>query len=246
MSSTVDSMGWPREDDGGYGNGRGYAGDGRPAREGSSSRPGFLAAPFSGRTWRETLQAVLNLPVGVVWFSFAVGLLTAGLGTAVTFVGLPILAVTVACCRGFGAMERARASALLDLEVPAPARRRPDRPGLSALMGAALKDGGGWRAALYGVLMLPLGIVSFTVAVTMWTVAISMASYPLWQWVFPTYVHRPGIQLYENNNHTHYLSTVPQIAGCCAVGLLLLFVTPQLLRGLAGVQRVMVRGLLSR
>ncbi|QMU79398.1 hypothetical protein GXW83_30505 [Streptacidiphilus sp. PB12-B1b] len=233
MSSTLDSTGWPRETGAGAVKGAG------------SPRPVFWLAPFSARTWRETLQAVVNLPVGVVAFSAVVTLLAGGLGTAVTFVGLPLLACTLAGCRGFAAMERARAAALLDLAVPAPAPPRADRPGPVAWMGATLRSAAGWRAALYAVLMLPLGIASFTLAVTLWSVALVAVTYPLWQWVFPTYEHRPGIELYENGDHTHYLGSVPEIAGCCALGLLLLLLTPLVLRGVAGIQRAMVRGLLA-
>lgn len=240
MTSTLDSAGWQYEDDS---HGRLRE---RPDHRGEAPGPGFLASPFAAGTWRETLQAVLNLPVGIVAFSYVVIMLAFGLGTVVTFIGLPVLAAAVVSSRGFAAMERARAAALLGLDVPAPAPLRAARPGLNGWVSAALKDGAGWRGVLYSLLMLPLGIVSFTAAVALWCVAIPCASYPLWQWVFPTYVHRPGIQLYDNNNHTHYLSTVPEIAGVCALGLVVMFITPQVLRGLADVQRAMVRGLLSR
>lgn len=208
-------------------------------------QPSFLTAPFSGRTWRESLHLVVNLPVGILTFSFVVPFLAFGLGTVLTFVGLPLLAATVAGARGLGAMERARAAAGLGLEVPAPAPLDPSRPGVMAWVRAVLGSGAGWRSVLYGVLMLPLGIVSFTVTVTFWAAGIGYASYPLWQWVFPRYTDMPGLQLYSDDNHTVYLSSTPAIAGVCAVGLLLLFVAPWLVRGLANVQRAMVRGLLT-
>jgi hypothetical protein len=235
MSGIVDTSGWDLED-------TGARRHGRP----SDTGPGFLAAPFARRTWGESLQLILNLPVGAVSFSVVVTMMTAGIGTLITFLGLPVLAATLACSRGFGAMERSRAARLLQLDVTGPAPLRGGRPGLMGWVSASFKDGAGWRAALYSVLMLPFGVLSFTVTVTLWAVALPCASYPLWQWVFPTYVHRPGIELYENDNVTHYLSSVPEIAGCCALGVVLLFVTPQILRGLANVQRATVRGLLSR
>jgi len=240
MDNGLDSAGWPYEDNADH---RAAA---PRAPRGGAPRPSFLASPFTSSTWRETLQALLNLPVGVVAFSCVVTLLSFGLGTVATFIGLPVLAATLAGCRWFGAMERARASALLGLDAPAPARPRPTRPGVYGWIGATLRNGAGWRGALYSVLMLPLGIVSFTTAVSLWCVAISCATYPLWQWVYPSLFNQPGIELYDNNNHAHYLSSVPQIAGVCGLGLVLLFVTPQVLRGLADLHRAMVRGLLSR
>ncbi|MBC3843811.1 hypothetical protein GXW82_37160 [Streptacidiphilus sp. 4-A2] len=133
-------------------------------------------------------------------FGITVVMVSAGVATVPTFVGLPLLAAALIACRGFGAMERARAAALLDLHVPEPEPVRQTRPGLYGRISATLGNGAGWRAALYNLLMLPLGIISFTMTVVLWSVAVSCASYPLWQWVFPRYVHHPGIELYENNN----------------------------------------------
>lgn len=216
-----------------------------PYRGDADGRAGFLTAPFEKRVWRESLHLLVNLPVGIAAFSYAVTVTAFGLGTVLTFVGLPVLAAAVLGCRGFGAMERARARATLDLDVPAPAPPQPSRPGLMSWIGATLSSGAGWRSVLYSVLMLPLGIASFTVTVTMWAVGLSMSSYPLWQWVFPRFVGRPGVQLYSGNGHTHYLSSVPTMAATCAVGLLVLFLTPWAVRGLAAVQRGMVRGMLG-
>ena len=223
----------------------------RRAPQARQRRPGFLAAPFEGRVWRESLHLLVNLPVGIVGFAFAVPMLVLGLGTALTFIGLPVLAAAVLGCRGLGAMERARARATLGLgrsgagAKSGPAPLRPARPGFMAWIGAALKSGASWRSVLYCVLMLPFGVLSFSLTLILWTFGIGYASYPLWQWVFPTYANMPGLQLYQNNGHTVYLSSVPQIAGVCAAGLLVMFLAPWVVRGLAGVQRAMVRSLLG-
>ena len=223
----------------------------------SQRRPGFLTAPFEGRVWRESLHLLVNLPVGIVGFTFAVTLLSFGLGTVLTFIGLPVLAFTLLGCRGLGATERARARATLDLDLdpdqdldPAPGTRRAplrpsSRPGPTGWIASVLKSGAAWRSVLYSLLMLPFGVLSFSVTLTLWVAGIGYGSYPLWQWVFPYYVNVPGLQLYTDNGHTVYLSSVPQIAGVCAAGLLVLFLTPWAVRGLAAVQRAMVRGLLG-
>ncbi|MBF9067982.1 sensor domain-containing protein [Streptacidiphilus fuscans] len=207
-------------------------------------RPGFLRAPFSGQTWRETLHLVLDLPIGVVMFSLTAVLFFFGVGTAMTFIGLPVLAALMGMARGFGAMERARSGALLGQEVAGPAPLVPNRPGMMAWMGALLKNGANWRAVLYGVLMLPMGILGFTLAVVLWSVGISAALYPAYHWVFPRYVGWPGYKLWDYDNHSYYIHTVPEIAATCAVGIVLVLLTPQVLRGIAAVRRAMARGLL--
>ena len=209
------------------------------------SGPGFLSAPFSARTWRESLHLVVNLPVAVLTFSYAVTMFAAGVSLVVTFLGMPVLAALVTGCRAFATLERARTRVMLQVDVPPPAPLRPARPGLMARIGAALKSGAGWRSVLYSVLLLPFAVLSFSLTVTLWAFGIGYASYPLWQWVFPHYTHTPGLQLYSNNGHTVYLSSVPQIAGVCAAGLLVVFITPWVVHGLATIQRAMARGLLN-
>ncbi|MEZ0065580.1 putative membrane protein [Streptacidiphilus sp. MAP12-20] len=206
--------------------------------------PRFFLAPFSARTWRETLHLVLDLPVGIASFTYVITMLALGAGTLVTFIGLPVLAAAVGGARGVGAMERARARALLKADIAAPQPLRPSRPGLMAWIGAVLKNGTNWRSALYSVLMLPVGIFNFVVAVVLWSVSISAALYPAYHWVFPKYVGWSGLKLWENNGHAHYLSTLPEITGTCVAGIVLLLVTAQIVRGLANVRRAMAQSLL--
>lgn len=216
----------------------------RHDRHHDHDRPAFLLAPFSGRTWRETLHLVLDLPVGVLMFSLIVPLFFLGLGTVMTFVGLPVLAGLLGMARGFAAMERARAGALLGEQVAGPPPLRADRTGFTARLGALLKNGANWRAVLYGVLMLPMGILGFVLSVVLWSVGISAALYPAYHWVFPTYVGWPGYKLWDDANHSYYIHTVPEIAATCAFGIVLVLLTPQVVRGLAAVRRAMARGLL--
>ena len=70
----------------------------------------------------------------------------------------------------------------------------------------------GWKGLLYGVLMLPWGIVSFTVVVTLWTVAWSLAVFPLVGWWLP----RLGRQLppHRVGARRHRASAAASSAGC--------------------------------
>ncbi|SNQ46869.1 Signal transduction histidine kinase [Frankia canadensis] len=132
------------------------------------ARPARLAA--GGATWRGLLFLLLNLPLGLVGFVFVTTMLALGVGLAVTVIGLPVLAVGLWVCRGFGAVERARARWLLGLRIPAPSRpprRRVD--GLGATF-AALGDPVAWRHALYLFIRLPWSIISFVAALVLVTV----------------------------------------------------------------------------
>jgi hypothetical protein len=94
------------------------------------------------------------------------------------------------------------------------------------------------------LLMLPMGILGFVLSVVLWSVGIAAALYPTYHWVFPRYGGRPGYKLWDDDNHSHYIHTVPEIAATCTVGIVLVPLTPQVVRALAAVRRAMARRLL--
>ncbi len=168
-----------------------------------------------------------------------------GIGLLVTFLGIPVLAAGLAGCRGFGAMERARARGLLDLEVSDPEPLRMRKRGFMAWMGAVLKSGTSWRSFLYGVLQLPWAVFSFVVAVNFWAIGWTLLTYPLWFWLFPMYGGQGGVQLYGDETHHIYLDNPFEIGVTALVGLLFTLATPWIVRALTMVDRLLVHGLLG-
>ncbi|MET7731258.1 sensor domain-containing protein [Streptomyces sp. NPDC005402] len=207
--------------------------------------PAGLRAPFEGRTWREFGYVLLSLPISIVMFTYAVTMISLGAGLLVTFLGIPVFAAGLAGCRGLGALERARARALLGLEVGDPEPLRMRKSGFMAWIGAVLKSGTSWRTLLYSVVHLPWAIFSFAVAVNFWVYGWALLTYPLWFWVFPAYVGQDGLQLYGDETHHIYLNNPFEIGVTALVGLLFTLATPWIVRALTTVDRVMVHGLLG-
>ncbi|MFI2223429.1 sensor histidine kinase [Streptomyces fradiae] len=205
-----------------------------------------LGVPLAGRTWRAFGHLVVGLPLSVCYFSLSVTALALGAGLVVTFVGVPVLALGLAMCRGFGAVERARARALLGVRVaaPEPARATPGT-GSTGAMWALLKSGASWRHLLYAVLHLPWAVVAFSLAVTAWSVAWALLTYPLWQWALPLHAGVDGIQLYGDGTRGYVLDSAGELAVTSLVGLALVYPAAWLVRGLAAVDGLMVRGLLG-
>ncbi|MZE77179.1 sensor histidine kinase, partial [Streptomyces sp. SID5475] len=208
--------------------------------------PAALRAPLEGRTWREFLYLLLNLPMALVMFVFAVSMTATGLGLLVTFLGVPVLAAALAGCRALGAVERGRARMLLDLDVGAPAPVRPEAPGMFAWVGALLKSGVSWRHLLYAVVHFPWAVFGFSVAVSLWTSGWSLLLYPLWFPFLPDGAGPSGIQLYgDGRGTTFYLDTPFEILLTGAAGLLVVLATPWVFRGMTMVDRGLVAGLLG-
>ncbi|MFF8375113.1 sensor histidine kinase [Streptomyces sp. NPDC015661] len=207
--------------------------------------PAAIRAPFEARTWRAVLYVLIGLPLSICWFALSVALVSAGAGLLITFLGVPILAGALGMCRGFGAVERARARGLLGLDVAAPEPVRGRTGGAFSWMGAMLKSGASWRHLLYAVLHMPWAVFSFSVTVALWAWGWSLFTYPLWQWVFPAWVGQDGIQLYGDATHALYLDAPFEIAVTSAIGLVFVLIGPWVLRGLLSVDRLLVSGLLG-
>ncbi|MEU8758047.1 sensor domain-containing protein [Streptomyces sp. NPDC048659] len=207
--------------------------------------PAAVRAPFEGRTWREFGYVLLGMPLGVLYFCLAISFFSAGAGLLVTFLGVPLLAGTLAMCRGFGAVERARARGLLRLDVRAPEPVRGRKAGAFSWMGAMLKSGASWRHLLYALLHFPWAVFSFSLVIALWCWGWGLFTYPLWQWVFPMYLGQDGLQLYGDGTHGIYLDSGFEVTVTCLVGLLFVLLGPWVLRGLVNVDRLMVSGLLG-
>ncbi|MHA4775754.1 sensor histidine kinase [Streptomyces sp. MSC1_001] len=207
--------------------------------------PAAIRAPFEARTWRALLHVLIGLPLSVCWFALSVAFVSAGAGLLITFLGVPILAGALAMCRGFGAVERARARGLLGLDVRAPEPVRGRTGGAFSWMGAMLKSGASWRHLLYAVVHMPWAVFSFSVTVAFWSWGWGLLTYPLWRWVFPAYLGQDGLQLYGDGSHDLYLDSPFEVAVTSAVGLLFVMAGPWLLRGFVAVDRLLVSGLLG-
>src|SRR6185312_9341607 len=79
----------------------------------------MFRAVFAARTWRETAYLLLDLPIGIVGFTLVVTGISFGLSLLLTFVGIPILGLTLLTCRTWAAGEVRRAR-MIGLRLPTP------------------------------------------------------------------------------------------------------------------------------
>jgi signal transduction histidine kinase len=198
----------------------------------------LLTTSFWLRSARETVYALASLPLGVLWFSVVVTMLALSVGLAITLVGLPLLLLTLGLVRLAAAMERRRAELALGELLPAAAAR----PGLRGpepwwrRFWALVSEVAVWREVLYLLLLLPVGIVLFVAAVTIWSVALTGVTAPLWYWAVPD-----GDFLWNGNSFDHPLEFV----GTFAVGLIALLAAPWVVHGLVRMHVALLRALLG-
>jgi len=185
----------------------------------------FLRPLVERRTYLETLDLVLDLAFGILWFTLFTTAIAVGLSLLITLVGLPILTATFFLARGGAWLERLRARTFLGVDIPAPVDR-PFGDGLWAKLVAPFRSRTTWKQLLYLWLVQPvLSLVNFVVTVTAWTV-------PLWALTLPIYaVSHPGAapEIWSGER----LDTWHEVVPVAVAGLVLLPVVPWVVRGLA-------------
>ena len=201
--------------------------------------PGFFTAPFRLRTWKETTYALAALPLGVAWFTIFLTLGTTSLSLIVLVVGLPLLAATLWLARIASRVQREVASALLGARIPGPPVVAPDaRPFRRFLQ--PLVDLSTWRAlADLLVFAFPVGLALFIAAVVLWSVALTSVTSPIWYFLVPS-AGRDDV-FWDGNTIGSWWEWLAIVGG----GLLLVFVTPWIIRALTAFDVLLMRALLG-
>jgi len=135
-----------------------------------------------GRVWLSLVYMIVSLGLGTLYFTVVVtGLSTAG-GMIVLIIGIPLLLLVLGLVRALSLFEGRVIEVLLGTRMPRRLRALPPNTGLLQRIGFWLKDGRTWLSMLYMVLMLPLGIAYFTIAVTGLAVSLGLVTSPIWVW----------------------------------------------------------------
>jgi signal transduction histidine kinase len=147
------------------------------------SRSEWTAA-WATRLSLDTAYLLLGLPAGVITFTVVVTGWASALGLAITLIGLPVALATILVSRGMASVERWRAA--LVLGEPVRGRYRPLREEkILGRLKALFADGQTWKDLGWHLLLLPIGIVGFTVAVVSWCWSLYCLTFPIWFKVTP-------------------------------------------------------------
>jgi len=137
------------------------------------------------RTYGRILYMLLALPLGVAEFTFLVTAISFGVGTAVTLIGIPVLIGTVWAWRWIAEFERGLIGRLVGVEIPSPYRPDPAAEHWWSRIAGRLADPATWKDLAFLLLQLPLGILSFIVAVSVLGIGLGGLFAPAYYWALP-------------------------------------------------------------
>ncbi|MCD0442289.1 sensor domain-containing protein [Glycomyces sp. A-F 0318] len=185
-------------------------------------------------------------PIALPAFVITVTGFSVGLGTAVIWIGVPILAATLFAMRGLAAAGRSQLPAVLNRPVPpAHYKRAPESASALRRYLTPLADGQSWMNLLWGLVNFPLAILGFTVALSWWAATLASLTYPLYAWV----IRRATGEGEGLEYATRWLGWGDSYAALSTLavlgGLVMALLLPLILRGLALTQAWLARGLLA-
>ncbi|MGH3431591.1 MAG: sensor domain-containing protein [Thermocrispum sp.] len=185
---------------------------------------------------------LLSFPLGIAWFVMLVTLISVGVGTAVVWVGLAVLALAVLGWRGGAQVERARVYALLDTVIANPYRALP-AGSQGPRWKARLRDPQTWRDLAYLFVLFPLGIVEFTLVVASWGYGIGLATLPIhYRWLPDGAWHFPS---WHPDARWFTVDSVVDALPWAALGVVMIGFAVALTRWLAGTHARFARWLLG-
>lgn len=221
-----------------------------PAPQRRSLAGRFFGVAADPHTYGALFYMVLALATGIFYFTWAVTGLSLSAGLAVLIIGIPFMVLFLGSVRGLSLLEGRIVETMLGVRMP----RRPPYPSQQGLplmkrIGAMFTDGRTWGTLFYMLLMLPLGIVYFTVTVTLLSVSLSFVAAPILRWV--------SDQLHWQINTctgapagicagVDWLNSWSGSVTLCILGVALLFATLHLVRGMGRLHGQLAKQLLVR
>jgi uncharacterized membrane protein len=146
----------------------------------------FFGIYGDSRAWTALFYMLLALGTGIVYFTVTVTGLSMSAGLAVLIVGIPFFLLFVGFTRVLALAEGRLVEGLLGERMP----RRPHYPQKGKPFMERIKemltDRRTWTTMLYFLLMLPLGIIYFTLAVTALALSVGLMVSPFLELISET------------------------------------------------------------
>ncbi|HWT14769.1 MAG TPA: sensor domain-containing protein [Patescibacteria group bacterium] len=206
----------------------------------------FFGVAVDPRTYGAVFYLLLSLATGIIYFTFVTTGLSLSAGLAVLIIGIPFFVIFLGLTRVLSLVEGRIVETMLGTRMP----RRPLYSDRSLSWVERIKDmftdARTWSTLLYLFIMMPLGILYFTLTVTGFSIALAFIAAPLIYltgelgWLH-TFHPQPEIQF-------GLLAVPPEFALpiLFVAGVILLFAMLHLARGIGHVHGAIAKSLLVR
>ncbi|GIH92843.1 sensor histidine kinase [Planobispora siamensis] len=190
----------------------------------------------------DTRYMIISFPLAVIAFCLMVAGFSAGVGTLIVWIGVPILGATLMLARGFADLERRMLPEVLGRPVARPRYRpAPQGAGFFRRMINPMTSGQSWLDMLYGIVNFPVAIVTFCLTVTWWAGTLFGLGYPIYGWVLEAIPDNNGLPELLGLGDSALIGVIFNTA----IGVLFAITLPLVIRGAALVQSGLSRAMLT-
>jgi uncharacterized membrane protein len=193
----------------------------------------FFGVAADPRTYSALFYMLLSLATGIFYFTWVVTGISLSAGLSVLIIGIPFIVLFFGSVRVLSLVEGRMVESMLGVRMP----RRPSfsTRGMSLWkrIGTMFVDPRTWSTLFYMLMMLPLGIVYFTLTVTMVAISLAFTGAPIIKAVAVAYgVHDSCDGPAWVCNGVLWLDGWPGAFVLCVLGVLLLFTTLHMVRAM--------------
>jgi uncharacterized membrane protein len=209
----------------------------------AARRYGFFNVISDPRTYGALLYMLLSLVTGIFYFTWTIVGISLTAGFAILIIGIAFALLYVGSIRVLSHVEGRIVEALLGVRMPRrlPPTTTPDES-LWTRIKEALLDMRTWTSMLYLILMLPLGVIYFVIAVVGLSVSLGVSGSAIYALI----ADHSNIQVDGVPWLDHLLHTAPGLMLVTLLGILLFFVVLHIARAVGWMHGRIAEGLLVR
>jgi uncharacterized membrane protein len=150
--------------------------------ESKSAISRFFGVALDPHTYGAVFYMLLSLATGIFYFTWATTGLSLSAGLMILIIGIPFFILFMASVYAISLIEGRLVETLLGVRMP----RRPVYQAQNLSWSARIKglftDSRTWLSLMYMVLMLPLGVIYFTITVTLLALTVGFVVGPVLWW----------------------------------------------------------------
>lgn len=188
----------------------------------------------SREPWLAMVFSISSFVLGLFWFIWLVTLLSVGFASLITLVGLPILLLAFYSWIFGARLERARVNTLLGESIADPYMPLPEGNWFQRFR-VRFTDKYVWQDLIYLILLFPIGVAQFVIAVVVVSLPFTMLTVPLWY----------GVDGADATIFNYQVDTLPAALVFAVLGIPFLLLLPYVLVGLGRAHAWFARNLLG-
>ena len=178
------------------------------------------------------------MATGIIYFTWTITGISLSLGLLILIIGIPIAGLFILSSRGLALLEGRLVEALLGIRMPHRPLFSPKDKGIWAKFKSLLVDKYTWFSMVYMLLQLPLGIIYFTIFISLLALSLGLIVTP----ILGLILNQPMFVI----NNTQYFLNGWVVPFSVIFGALLFFLTLHLAKAIGGVHGKLAKTMLVR